>query len=129
MRAVFATKVALLLVVFGGCGGNTPSVSVSTTPVKGKVTYKGQPLTGGTISFEPENSGREAFGDIKSDGTFELTTYKPGDGAVVGSCRVQVVNPGKAGKQAVPGKFKNYSSSKITVDVTTDKSDYTIDLK
>ena len=64
----------------------------ATVPVKGKVTYKGKPLTEGEIVFEPDNSGREAHGSIQPDGSFELTTFKTGDGAVPGTHRVAVTS-------------------------------------
>jgi hypothetical protein len=74
-----------------GCGG--PNVA----KVTGKVTYNGKPVTGGKIMFYPE-SGRMALGEIGPDGTFTLTTFKPGDGALVGSHRVVIestrVGPG-----------------------------------
>ena len=121
--------VSLALASVAGCGGDSASSGVTTAPVKGKVTYKGQPLTVGTISFEPENSGREATGEIKSDGSFVLTTYKKEDGAVLGMNRVQVSAGSKAARVVVPAKFQNYGSSKIQVEVSVDKIDYAIDLK
>ena len=98
-----------------------------TVPVKGKVTYKGKPLTQGEIVFEPESAGREAHGGIQSDGTFELTTYKQGDGAVPGTHRVAVTGTSK--KDAVPTKYKNVSSSKTQVEVAEGKTGYTVDFK
>lgn len=58
-----------------------------------------------------------------------LTTYKEGDGAVVGTNRVQISNPSKAGKQAIPAKYKSYASSKIEIEVSPEKTDYAIELK
>ena len=127
-----ATLFPLVLVAlsaFSGCGGNSTSLGVSTAPVKGKVTYKGQPLTQGSISLEPENSGREAAGSIQPDGSFVLTTYKKDDGAIIGSHRVAVSSMSTAGKVGVPAKFHSYSSSKIQVEVAADKGEYLIELK
>ena len=59
-------------------------------PVKGKVTYKGQPVTKGVVQFEPDGYGRPARGQLQSDGTFELTTFKPGDGVVAGEHRISI---------------------------------------
>ena len=132
MRVGVAASTSLVLVVLlglGGCGGNSASLSVSTAPVKGKVTYKGIPLTRGSISFEPESGGREANGNIQPDGTFALTTYKEGDGAVIGTNRIAISSTSRVGKSAVPVKFRNYSSSKIEVEVAADKTDYLIELK
>ncbi len=132
MRAGVAASTCLVLfalVGFGGCGGSSASLSVSTAPVKGKATYKGIPLTRGSISFEPESGGREANGTIEPDGTFVLTTYKAGDGAVIGVNRVGFSSTSQAGKEAVPVRFRNYSSSKLQVEVAADKGDYLIELK
>ena len=57
----------------------------SLIPVKGKVTYKGQPLTKGSIRFEPDGYGRPATGqaairrDVRAD-----ARSKDGDGVVAG---------------------------------------------
>lgn len=59
--------------------------------VKGTVTFEGKALPGGgSISFVPQGTEkvREAGGVIKEDGTFELTTNHPGDGAMAGDYRV-----------------------------------------
>lgn len=62
-------------------------------PVKGMVTFEGKPLPGGgSISFVPKDGEkiRSAGGEIKEDGTFVLTTEKPGDGAMAGEYRVVI---------------------------------------
>ena len=50
----------------------------SLIPVKGKVTYKGQPLTKGTVRFEPDGYGRMATGKIQPDGTYVLSHVEGG---------------------------------------------------
>ncbi|MEN1681456.1 MAG: hypothetical protein AAGJ46_17890 [Planctomycetota bacterium] len=46
------------------------------------------------------NSGKAGFGNLKGDGTFEISTYTDGDGAVVAKHRVTLINNPKtpAGK-------------------------------
>ena len=119
--------VGLLLLVFAGCGpSSASSVGVPTSPVQGKVTYKGQPLTKGRVIFEPDGKGKEAFGDIQPDGTFVLTTYKKDDGAVLGNHRVSITVAGKA----LPMKYGSPNTSKLEVEVVEGKTDdYTFDLK
>jgi hypothetical protein len=119
---------ALMLVSFWGCGSDTSPGAGVMVPVKGKVTYKGMPLTQGEVVFEPDG-GREAYGRIQPDGTFELTTFKKGDGAVRGVHRVGVSGSLKGGKGAVPLKYKSPSSSKTEVEVADGKTEYAIDLK
>ncbi len=65
-----------------GCGSRT-------APVRGKVTFGGQPVTEGRIFFHPEE-GRSAIGRLEPDGTYQLTTFKTGDGAAPGRYRVVV---------------------------------------
>lgn len=114
-RLSFATSVAVafLAATWLGCG----SGGAGTSPVSGKVTYQGQPVTGGTLNFSPTAppgsaiAGRPASGKVQSDGSFVLMTNKPSDGAVVGKHRVMYSPPVpempppkelKPGESAVP---------------------------
>ena len=72
-------------VAFIGCGDGHPE----TAPVAGKVTYKGQPVTQGTVTFYPAD-GRSSIGKIKQDGTYTMTTFAAGDGALLGEHRVTI---------------------------------------
>jgi hypothetical protein len=118
---------ALAFLVCWGCGSRERAHVGTTVPVKGVVTYQGKPLTGGEISFEPE-FGREANGAIQPDGTFVLTTFKEGDGAIPGTHRV-AVSGNTSEHSTTPQKYKNATSSKVEVMVTEGKTEYTIDLK
>jgi hypothetical protein len=69
-----------------GCGGKERKTAV----VRGTLTYNGKPVPNGTISFVPE-SGPAATGEIQSNGTYSLTTYRNGDGAVLGKHKVIIV--------------------------------------
>jgi hypothetical protein len=125
--AVTIVLAVLLLIPCWGCGTSAGHYVGPTVPVKGKITYKGKALTQGDVVFEPVDSGREAHGSIQPDGTFELTTFNKGDGAVPGTHRVAV--SGTTKKDAVPLKYKNPSSSKTEVEVAEGKTEYTVDLK
>jgi hypothetical protein len=89
--AVLPLLAGLVVFASSGCGG--PRIAT----VSGKVTYDGKPLSQGTIMFYPE-VGRAAVGQIGSDGSYTLTTFQPGDGALVGPHRVVIhatrVGPG-----------------------------------
>jgi hypothetical protein len=70
-----------------GCGGDDLG---QRYPVSGKVTYKGQSVPKGVISFVPEDKeGRGATGQIE-DGYYSLTTQTAGDGAFPGKYIVTV---------------------------------------
>ena len=100
MRTSLAKLVALAALLVGpcwGCGSSSGTLAPLIT-VKGKVTYKGQPVTKGVVEFEPEGYGRPAKGQLQSDGTFELTTFKPRDGVVA----VRIGSPSANSTKASP---------------------------
>jgi hypothetical protein len=124
MRFGFAAAVALL-VASSGCGTPAPA-GAPTAPVRGKVTYKGQPVTKGRIIFEPDGKGGQATGEIHPDGTFVMTTYQKDDGAVLGNHRVSILGAGRT----VPNRYGSPNTSKLEVEVAEEKTDpYTFELK
>jgi hypothetical protein len=72
------------LVLLAGCSSRP-----ATAPVHGKITVGGKPVTAGKITFHP-TAGRSSLGTIAADGTYSLTTFSPGDGALVGKHRVTI---------------------------------------
>jgi hypothetical protein len=98
-------------------------------PISGKVIYNGQPLSFGSVTFQP-TSGQPAWGEIQSDGTFVLSTYGPNDGAVVGTHKIKVAcyesqrptaTP-KAGEQTlgrslIPQNYTLFDQSGLTAEV------------
>jgi hypothetical protein len=86
----------VVLVAFcGGCGGGG---EFPTATVSGAVTYDGKPVKGGSITFSPvadgeQEAGKPASGMVKEDGTYELSTYGEGDGAVIGKHTVSYSPP------------------------------------
>jgi hypothetical protein len=126
LRWISVVALAPLLIV-SGCGGasDQPMFSGKTVPVKGTVTYKGKPLKRGIVRFEPD-AGREAEGKIGPDGTFSLTTFQPGDGAIPGAHRVAVFTPKK---KEIPPRYSNFALSGIEVEVQENRVEYAINLK
>jgi hypothetical protein len=66
-----------------GCGGSGPV----TVPVKGVLTFKGQPVTNAWIDFMPEG-GRMSSGQTDDKGHFELAYDPQKRGALVGKHKV-----------------------------------------
>ena len=59
--------------------------------ITGKVTYKGQPVPKGTITFvAAAKDGRNATGAIDPNGNYRLQTENPGDGALIGDYKVTI---------------------------------------
>lgn len=126
--------------VASGCSG---SGGLETAPVKGNVTYNGKPLTYGRVSFRPE-AGSPATGEIQSDGSFTLSTYHNGDGAIVGKHLVLItateIDAGKNAEQdpntemtvpksMIPEKYTSFSTSELTAEVANDrKNEFTFKL-
>lgn len=84
-----------------GCGSSSSGPDgLATAAVSGKVTRQGQPVSGGTVMFNPRASadkkgppGKPAAGEVGPDGTFKLTTYVMNDGAVIGKHQVTYSAP------------------------------------
>jgi hypothetical protein len=87
-----ALSVAAMVVVLG-CGDDGSGLG-RRYKVTGKVTYKGEPLAKGTISFLPTKppppEGRAASGQIE-DGNYSLSTTGNGDGALPGEYNISIV--------------------------------------
>src|SRR5262249_44449760 len=118
----------LLLSGTAGCTQNSEA-HPQTVTVKGKVTYLGRPLMRGPINFLPDD-GRPAIGEIQADGSYSLSTFNSGDGAVLGHHRVVVTStdgdptimPGSPGyrppKELVPKKYMAADSSGLEANVS-----------
>ncbi len=88
-KHIFCTALMIAFsAIIVGCG---ESENVEVFPARGIVKFDGKPMIGGgAISLVPmvSQSGKNAGGIINADGTFVLTTYEDGDGAMTGSFRV-----------------------------------------
>lgn len=119
---------AFLVLGAGGCGDST---TTRMAPVHGKVFYKGQPLTTGTIVFAPNplrgTNGPLATADIQPDGSYVLHSGET-FGAVVGWHRVTVValepqTVAASGqgfttpRSLVPEKYRDPELSDLTCEV------------
>jgi len=68
-----------------------------TAEVIGCVTVNGNPITNRQIIFFPDrdkgNKGKTSIGKLNDKGEYFLSTYAPGDGAVVGWHKVIIKKP------------------------------------
>lgn len=81
-------------ILIAGCDSSDPN-QLPTEKVSATVTYKGNPVEGATVSFMlppsgGSNSGPPAFGVTDATGVAKLTTYKDGDGAILGKHMVLI---------------------------------------
>jgi hypothetical protein len=147
-RLVMVCALSCVLAVFIGCGGESgPDVY----PVTGTVSYNGQPVEGAVVGFVGEAATKMATGTTDAQGRFELTTYKPGDGAVAGKHKVTVTKitggggggsgtvsmeeayestegPAEA-KNELPSKYEGADTSPLEFTVSAgDTNDFKIEL-
>jgi hypothetical protein len=92
-----------------GCGDGRPA----RVPVAGQVLIDGKPLTRGYVRFVPAE-GRPSTGNLDADGRFTLTCFETGDGALVGTHRVEV-----NGQQAIDDRQMKWHAPKKYATVTT----------
>jgi hypothetical protein len=85
-----AAIVALVCFLPWAC--NRSSTDAPVYPVGGEVFFKGEPASGAVIHFHPvdEKNGSPAFGTVKEDGSFELSTFDTNDGAEEGDYIVTI---------------------------------------
>ncbi len=113
-----------------GCGPGGSGQPAPLIPVKGKVTYKGKPLTKGVVKFVPDGYGREARGPIQSDGSFVLTTNKEADGVVPGEHRVTITNLEKSlDKDRALAKYASPNTTPLIRQVDGEHVEFDLDLK
>ena len=113
-----------LALLAGGCGPQRALI-----PVQGRVLLDGQPLAFGSVSFQSV-AGQPATAAISPDGSFTLTVFGEGPGAVPGPNRVRVTcyegqrqtasdrdqEPG-LGKLLIPDRYTAYETSGLVIDV------------
>lgn len=144
----FVLPVAVLTCALG-CG---PGGNVKVYPVKGKVSFEGQPMKGGgSIAFVPSGgqSGAGAGGTIAEDGTYELMTYKTGDGSMAGDFKVVITQvtvkepepspdgsapkpvdgPNVAPEFQIPFTYSDYANTPLTAKVEEKPNEINFDLK
>jgi len=124
MAGALASALALLSVV--GCGDDGLG---KRYPVSGKVTYKGQPLAVGSISFYPASgaAGSEARGATGSitDGYYTLSTIGGDDGAFAGdyvvaiSARKPDMSQAKVNQEKTGGSYRQDDVAKAYATATS----------
>jgi hypothetical protein len=137
----------------GPTGGHPP-----VYPVKGKVSYKGKPVTEGYVVYELEGGGEakgsptepgagplRGTGQIRADGTFELRAFPGVEGMPEGHYKVGITSrPGRskagifgAGSQikkgnpdVLRGRYSDPKTSGLTGEVAKDRpNEPSFDLK
>lgn len=137
-RAILGAAVACVAL---GCGGSKVEPQVAVVPAKGRLTIKGQPGANLALAFIPAGQGSSLRpqANTGSDGSFEITTYKTGDGGPEGDYKVVVsvaVDPtlsdskkeelaGKLAAEAkrIPTVYQRAETTPLTVKIEKGKPD------
>lgn len=96
-KSLYSTMFCAL--VSAGCGSaeTLPKDAVKTVPVSGLVTLDGKPVTDATVTFQAPAVGADgkpvpsAVGKTDSSGRYQLTTYRPNDGAAPATYLVSIL--------------------------------------
>jgi len=129
-RYLVAASIALLAWFSGGCGDRL-------YPVRGTVALEdGTPVTKGMIVIERTDGGEPltAQGEIKADGSYQLSTNKPGDGVPPGKYRVLInamdLSDLPDEQKDIPFDFKylSFTSSGLEIEVKRGDNEYPIRL-
>jgi hypothetical protein len=140
-RICCPTSLWLLLSLGLACGCSVDERPPETVPIRGKVSYKGKPLSKGTIVFRSDR-GQTAVGEIQPDGTFRLGTFANNDGATLGHHRISIIakdfnpslmpgtSPGYSPPaELLPGKYNQPDTSGLEAEVSKEKTELEFDLK
>jgi hypothetical protein len=149
---------SLFSVVSLGCN-SSPSNNPPTERATVKVTLKGAPLEGATVTFAPSSeSGKAAVGTTDATGTAVLGTFEAADGAIAGTYKVAVAKAAASGSSGglsndqyakmmeksaaskgkaesssdggVPSKYQDANTSGLVADVLEgQENNFTFDLQ
>jgi hypothetical protein len=86
----------LAAVLLSGCGGGRPT----TAAVSGTVTFRGRPVTAGTVLFIADDGTQSASAELSPEGTYAMP------GAPVGPVRVAVQTAAFRYRRAAPAGVK-----------------------
>jgi hypothetical protein len=134
-RFDFRAAAVASLLLFAGCDSGPPVGQVS-----GKVTFRGQPVTEGRVSFTHVDAGYGADALLEEDGTFSIVTDE--GGLLVGDYRVSVTplvvmddsdpNTPPVGVEKpapnIPKKYRDESTSGFTASVTEGRNEVNFDM-
>lgn len=115
-----------VLFMISGCGGDGRP---PTYPTKGKILIKGKGYSDVVVLFHPVGGKKDDVplprGATSEDGTFEITTFKKGDGAPAGEYNVTIMyesvssplNRNKKRPPAFPTTFTQPNSTPLKATI------------
>jgi len=122
-----------VVVLFGvlvlvGCSNSKPVGSIT-----GKVTYKGQPVTSGSINFIAPDRGIGADCKLDASGNYSIKELDAGTYKVYIQPPIpEQLEPGKVAKKEkfeVPTKYQDPQQTTISKEVKAGKNDIPVEIK
>ncbi|QDU53160.1 hypothetical protein [Gimesia panareensis] len=138
-NSLAACSMLVLTFALSGCDQQTDQSP--TALVKGVISFQGKPLERGEIVFFPEGGARIAHGKIQPDGSYQLTTYEEGDGALLGNHQITVVSErdmegvlpedpeASMEPSLIPTKYSLQKTSGLTAQVKEGDNEINFDLE
>jgi hypothetical protein len=129
----FSIHFVLFLVACAGCGGTYDA------SVNGVVTMDRSPLSGGTVKFNPQQSGPSGYGLIGSEGSYSIMVGRE-EGLPAGSYVVTVIAnepsqpnsklglPPTPGKPITPPWYRDPSHSPLIKTVEPGSNEINLEL-
>ena len=125
---------AALLLAAALCAAGAPGCNPGpkTGDVNGKVTFKGKPVSEGTVNFINPTAGGTADAPINPDGTYSAKGVVVGEYVVTINPPIEIrdTDPGKTpptpvekNSPNIPLKYRQQGSSKLTASVKAGKND------
>jgi hypothetical protein len=129
----------MIVLCLSGCGGG----QLPTYPVNGKVVFEdGTSPQFGTVEFLNDAHQLNARGEIANDGTFSVSTFEDGDGAVEGTHRIAIIqltmSPHTAQfnhlikhdhGEVVDSKYHDFRTSGLTWQISTGDNEVMLTVK
>jgi len=114
------------LLALAGCGGKTVG------SVSGKATYKGEPVTSGSVVFTNPAKGVAADGQLDGSGNYSIKDLEAGTYKVsLSPPQVEQLEPGKTPKKVtfnVPKKYLDSVTTPISKEVKAGKNDIPVEI-
>lgn len=116
IRPILAVVLLLSISVIFGCGPKRAE-RPDRSRVTGKITYSGQPVQGGIITFlSTSGSGDSAGGMIKADGTYSVADVPMGENQV--TIDTEALRPELGSRYVkLPEKYLTAEESGLTLNV------------
>lgn len=136
LNTVRTLGLVLLVVGVAGCGEKGARLS----PVSGKVTFQGKPVAKGMIRFSSPQAAIDILANLQSDGTYSVRMAR-GAGLPKGTYKVAIMPPQASAPVGtmtlppppscpdIPEKYRNPSTSGLTLTVKAGGSPFDIDMQ